>query len=111
MLKDSTFTMTNCPCRSGRQSNLSRAARSSHYRSGNGLAEATAPAKFFVWVHFYDPHDPTIHPSPTDQLLEWTSIGEIAYSDEQVGRLLDFLEQSKLRSGTLVWSSAIMVKD
>src|SRR5262249_32042424 len=59
--------------------------------------------KFFLWVHFYDPHEPYDPPEPyrTDYSNDPYS-GEIAYSDEQVGRLLSFLEQSKLREKTLV---------
>ena len=59
--------------------------------------------KFFLWVHYYDPHDPYDPPEPykSDYASDLYS-GEIAYTDEQFGRLLDFLDQSKIRERTLV---------
>src|SRR5262249_13627635 len=58
---------------------------------------------FFLWVHYYDPHDPYDPPEPykTKYATDLYS-GEIAYSDEQAGRLLKFLDQSGLRQRTLV---------
>lgn len=59
--------------------------------------------KFFLWIHFYDPHEPYDPPEPyKTEYVEDLYSGEIAYSDEQVGRLLEFLEQTKLRERTLV---------
>ena len=61
------------------------------------------PQKFFLWVHFYDPHEPYDPPEPYKSTYSDDPYsGEIAYSDEQVGRLLDFLDQFKLRERTLV---------
>ena len=62
-----------------------------------------AGQKFFLWVHYYDPHDPYEPPEPykTNYAGDPYS-GEIAYTDEQVGRLLDFLEQAKIRGRTLI---------
>jgi arylsulfatase A-like enzyme/Flp pilus assembly protein TadD len=59
--------------------------------------------RFFLWVHYYDPHDPYDPPEPykTTYAGDLYS-GEIAYADEQVGRLLEFLDQSDLRQRTLV---------
>ena len=59
--------------------------------------------KFFLWVHYYDPHEPYDPPEPykTSYSNDPYS-GEIAYADEQVGRLLDFLEQSNQREKTLI---------
>jgi arylsulfatase A-like enzyme/Tfp pilus assembly protein PilF len=59
--------------------------------------------RFFLWVHFYDPHDPYDPPEPYKSTYAGDLYsGEIAYSDEQVGRLLEFLDQSDLRQRTLV---------
>jgi tetratricopeptide (TPR) repeat protein len=62
-----------------------------------------AGQRFFLWVHYYDPHDPYDPPEPykTDYASDPYS-GEIAYTDEQLGRLLDFLDQAKIRERTLV---------
>ncbi len=65
--------------------------------------EQHAGQKFFLWVHYYDPHDPYDPPEPykSDYASDPYS-GEIAYTDEQLGRLLDFLDQAKIRERTLV---------
>lgn len=59
--------------------------------------------RFFLWVHYYDPHEPyePLEPYKTQYPNDPYS-AEIAYTDEQVGRLLDFLGQQKLRDRTLV---------
>ena len=45
---------------------------------------------FFCWVHFYDPHAVYSPPPPyRDQYRERLYDGEIAYMDEQIGRLLE----------------------
>ncbi len=59
--------------------------------------------RFFLWVHYYDPHDPYDPPEPYKSAYAGDLYsGEIAYADEQVGRLLEFLDQSNLRQRTLV---------
>ena len=59
--------------------------------------------KFFLWAHYYDPHQPYDPPEPyRHQYAQRLYDGEIAYMDEQVGRLLDGLEQLGLGSRTLV---------
>jgi len=59
--------------------------------------------KFFLWVHYYDPHDPYDPPEPyRSAYTKDPYSGEIAYTDEQLGRLLGFLDQQKLRERTLV---------
>ena len=59
--------------------------------------------KFFLWAHYYDPHQPYDPPEPYKH--EYTKSpydGEIAYMDEQVGRLLEGLDQLALTPHTLV---------
>ena len=59
--------------------------------------------RFFLWVHYYDPHEPYEPPEPyKSQYPNDPYSGEIAYTDEQVGRLLDYLDQQNLRNRTLV---------
>jgi arylsulfatase A-like enzyme/Tfp pilus assembly protein PilF len=59
--------------------------------------------RFFLWVHFYDPHEPYEPPEPYKTMYSDDPYsGEIAYSDEQVGRIIDFLDQSELREQTLI---------
>ncbi len=50
---------------------------------------AQAPARFFLWLHLYDPHDPYEPPEPyRTQQLGRPYDGEIAFADAEVGRLL-----------------------
>jgi len=59
--------------------------------------------KFFLWAHYFDPHAPYDPPEPFKHTYaDDPYSGEIAYMDEQVGRLLAGLEQMGLASRTLV---------
>jgi len=59
--------------------------------------------RFFLWVHYYDPHAPYDPPEPfRHEYSKDPYSGEIAYMDEQVGRLLEGLDQLGLVSRTLV---------
>lgn len=65
--------------------------------------ESNAAKKFFCWVHFYDPHDPYEPPERyraeyADNLYD----GEIAYTDEILGRLLKKLEDLHLKERTVI---------
>ncbi len=63
--------------------------------------------KFFLWAHYYDPHEPYDPPEPYKrQYARSPYDGEIAYMDEQVGRLLDGLDQMGLASRTLIIAMA-----
>ncbi len=58
---------------------------------------------FFLWTHFFDPHQPQIPPSPYSELYAHAPYdGEIASVDEAVGRLLSRLEERGLLDRTLV---------
>jgi len=60
-------------------------------------------SRFFVWVHYYDPHAPYDPPEPFKTIYRLDPYsGEIAYTDEQAGRLLQFLYKEGLRDHTLV---------
>ncbi len=59
--------------------------------------------KFFLWAHYYDPHAPYDPPEPYKHTYAKDLYsGEIAYMDEQVGRLLDGIDQAGLSSRTLI---------
>jgi len=48
----------------------------------------TAPDRFFLWVHLYEPHDPYAPPEPyRTTYRDAPYFGEVAYTDELVGRL------------------------
>ena len=59
--------------------------------------------KFFIWVHYYDPHDPYFPPSPFDQQYKDRLYdGEIAYTDVYVGKLMALLDETNIIQKTLV---------
>jgi arylsulfatase A-like enzyme len=58
---------------------------------------------FFLWVHYFDPHQPQAPPPPYNQLFAGRSYdGEIAYADESLGTLLGRLEELGVDERTLV---------
>jgi choline-sulfatase len=64
---------------------------------------AHARERFFAWVHLYDPHDP--YEPPGRYAVEYAERpydGEVAWSDELVGRLLAALTESGIADRTLV---------
>jgi choline-sulfatase len=68
------------------------------WRPGSETVEAarawlrTAPERFFLWVHLYEPHDPYMPPEPYRTTYKTAPyFGEVAYADALVGRLKDAL--------------------
>ncbi len=59
-------------------------------------------SRFFLWVHFFDPHVPWAPPKRFRTQYADLYLGEIAFMDEQVGRLLDHLKTAGLQHKTLV---------
>jgi arylsulfatase A-like enzyme/Flp pilus assembly protein TadD len=58
---------------------------------------------FFLWVHFYDPHDPYAPPEPhAGRFRSDPYTGEVAFMDAAIGRLLRALEAEGLAAETLV---------
>jgi arylsulfatase A-like enzyme/Flp pilus assembly protein TadD len=58
---------------------------------------------FFLWVHLYDAHDPYDPPEPYKTKFKSAPYdGEIAYADDQVGRLMDALRKHGLYDETLI---------
>ncbi len=65
--------------------------------------EKAKSGKWFVWIHIWDPHAPYWPPEPYASLYrEDPYTGEVAYTDEQLGRLFDFLDKEKLFENTLI---------
>lgn len=59
--------------------------------------------RFFAWIHFYDPHAPYDPPEPyKTRYAAHPYDGEIAWTDELVGRLADALEKLDLSKKTIV---------
>jgi arylsulfatase A-like enzyme/Tfp pilus assembly protein PilF len=62
---------------------------------------------FFLWLHYWDPHEPHIPPPPYDQLFVHEPYsGEISYADENLGRLLRELESMGELERTLIVMTA-----
>jgi arylsulfatase A-like enzyme/Flp pilus assembly protein TadD len=59
---------------------------------------------FFCWVHLYDPHFPYLAHTDLfgDEFTERPYDAEIAYVDQQVGRLVAFLKERGLEGQTLI---------
>src|SRR5262249_19288946 len=58
---------------------------------------------FFLWVHFYDPHAPYDPPEPYKTAMKGRPYdGEIAFTDAQLGRLLDTLRSAGRGDDTVV---------
>jgi choline-sulfatase len=79
-------------------------------RPGNEVADKAlawldkaAGSRFFGWVHFYDAHSPYDPPEPfKSRYANRPYIGEIAFVDSQLGRLLAFLDDRNLARNTVV---------
>jgi tetratricopeptide (TPR) repeat protein len=65
--------------------------------------ETVKSRKFFAWVHLYDPHAPYDPPEPfKSRYGAQRYVGEIAYTDQVVGRLTAWLDAQGLSGRTLV---------
>lgn len=63
-----------------------------------------AQQPFFCWVHLYDPHEPYDAHAESfgDRFQDSPYDGDIAFADQQVGRLIDFLKANGLEKRTVV---------
>jgi arylsulfatase A-like enzyme/Flp pilus assembly protein TadD len=58
---------------------------------------------WFLWTHFYDPHDAYDPPEPyRTKYRDRPYDGEVAFVDRELGRLLDYIDNSKMYKNTLV---------
>ena len=84
-------------------------------RPGNVVADVTldwlqkdwlaknSQKNFFLWMHLYDPHFPYHPPEPyASEYAAHPYDGEIAFADEQVGRLLRFLKEKGIYQNTVI---------
>ncbi len=84
-------------------------------RSGNEVTDLTldwlgktflaksAPQKFFLWMHLYDPHFPYNPPEPyKHEYADRPYDGEIAFADAQVGRLVRYLKEKGIYDNTVI---------
>lgn len=67
------------------------------------LARRPRRRPFFLWLHFYDPHEGYNPPEPFARLWRGREYdGEIAYVDSQLGRILSFLREAGLYDRTVI---------
>ena len=79
-------------------------------RPGNEVADVAldwlgknSHKKFFLWMHLYDPHYPYNPPEPyRTQYAGRLYDGEIAFADEQVGRLVRYLKEKGVYQNTVI---------
>jgi choline-sulfatase len=65
--------------------------------------EGVRSRRFFAWVHLYDAHTPYEPPEPfASRYPGQPYLGEIAYDDKVLGRLVDWLREKRLLDRTLV---------
>ncbi len=58
---------------------------------------------FFMWAHFYDPHEPHELPAAyVSRFKDHVYDGEIAFVDAQIGRILDTLTSQGVNQQTIV---------
>ena len=58
---------------------------------------------FFLWLHLYDPHSPYDPPEPFKTRFRMHPYnGEVAYADQQLGRLISFLQAHNLYESSLI---------
>ena len=73
------------------------------------LQNKHAPKKpFFIWAHYFDPHSPYSPPSPFKEDYKGRPYdGEVAFTDQEIGRLLKTLEKMNLDKNTLIVITAV----
>ena len=65
--------------------------------------DADREERAFAWIHLYDPHDPYEPPEPyATRYRDRPYDGEVAWTDELIGRLDAQLERSQLKEATLL---------
>jgi arylsulfatase A-like enzyme/Tfp pilus assembly protein PilF len=65
--------------------------------------EGNHRSRFFAWMHLYDPHTPYDPPEPyKSRYADRPYVGEIAYVDAQIGRVIRFLEDRALLDRTVI---------
>lgn len=72
-------------------------------RLGEAFLREHARERFFLWLHYYDPHDPYEPPAPWNGRFAGRPYdGEIAYVDNEIGRVLRALTELGALDSTLV---------
>lgn len=85
------------PQAASRYKRLERRAMDVEQRAETWMLKRGNTQPVFVWIHFYDPHDPYDPPEPyRSEYAGRPYDGEIAYADSALGRFLSFLRKQRL---------------
>jgi arylsulfatase A-like enzyme/Flp pilus assembly protein TadD len=87
------------------ESNVEEMKRPGNVVAGVALdwLSKNSKSKFFLWTHFYDAHFPYQPPEPyATEYKNAPYDGEIAFADEQIGRVIGFLKDKNLYQNTLI---------
>ncbi len=81
---------------------LERKADRVNLAAGRWL-EKHGQERFFLWIHYFDPHQPYNPPPPYDSQFAGNPYdGEIAFLDENFGKLLAMLKERGLLENTVI---------
>lgn len=87
----------NLPQTASRYGRLERRAMDVEHRAETWTLGRDKARPTFVWIHFYDPHDPYDPPEPyRTEYAGRLYDGEIAYADSALGRFVGFLKKQDL---------------
>jgi arylsulfatase A-like enzyme/Tfp pilus assembly protein PilF len=64
--------------------------------------ESVGQDPFFLWLHYFDPHEPRNAPEPHQSRFGDLYDSEIAFTDEQIGKVFDTLRRLDLWQDTVV---------
>ncbi|MBZ0267639.1 sulfatase-like hydrolase/transferase, partial [bacterium] len=82
---------------------IERSATAVTDRAIDWLRGRVGGAPFLLWTHYYDPHAPYEPPPPFRARFALDPYdGEVAYTDAEIGRLLDCVREFGLARNTLV---------
>jgi len=91
------------PDRSASLESVQRPANEVVDRSLRWLDDRRPGQPVFLWVHLYDPHFPYAPPEPfRTEYLGRPYLGEIAFVDSQIGRLLGTIDDTGLAEAVIV---------
>ncbi len=66
--------------------------------------EKNRDEKFFLFLHYFDPHDAYVPPEPfASRFADDLYAGEIAYTDDCIGRVIEKLKTLKLYDSSLIF--------
>ncbi len=66
------------------------------------ISRQSSPAPFFLWIHLYDPHAPYTPPARFAGRTRTPYDGEVAFADEQIARVFEWLRAQGQMDRTLV---------